>query len=46
MTIPKEILNELNIDPDIFSHVILVLTCAHNVVYKDVNDGSFKNFDQ
>jgi hypothetical protein len=35
MLVPKEILEDLKIDPNIFSHVYLMLTCAHNVVYYD-----------
>ena len=40
--VPKEILNQLNIDPDIFSHVLLILTCAHNVVYLDLKEDKLK----
>jgi hypothetical protein len=36
MLVPDNILNELNIDPEIFSHIYLILTCAHNVVYYDL----------
>ena len=46
MLVPNEILDELNIDPDIFSHVYLLLTCAHNVVYKDLQDDSLKKFNE
>ena len=34
MAIPKEILENLEID-NTLTHIFLVLTCAHNVVYQE-----------
>ena len=42
MTVPKDLLEELNIDEEIFSYIYLVLTCAHNVIYKDLKEGLLK----
>ncbi len=35
MSIPYEILDELDIDRNECSHIFLILTCAHNVVFKE-----------
>lgn len=44
--VPIEILNELNIDPEIFSHICLILTCAHNVVYFDLREDKLNKFNE
>ena len=46
MLVPSDILNELNIDPELFSHVYLFLTCAHNVVYKDYENDTLEKFNR
>ena len=35
MSIPYEILDELDIDRNKCSSIFLILTCAHNVVFKE-----------
>jgi hypothetical protein len=44
MAIPKEIHEKLDIDPGIISHIFVILTCAHNVVYQEsmINDKFIK----
>lgn len=46
MLVPIEILNELKIDPEIFSEIYLLLTCAHNVVYLDIREDKLIKFNE
>ena len=46
MLVPIEFLNELKIDPEIFSEIYLLLTCAHNVVYLDRKEDKLIKFNE
>jgi hypothetical protein len=47
MTIPYKLLDELHIDKDVLSHIFLILTCAHNVVYQEsMADNHFRKANE